>query len=157
MEIFGILILYAAKKDLIRKAYSSDPLWTTEKVYLVFLYLGYLLCISAAALSLPEYAISAPRIMIVAVWLAFAVCVFDIMSDLMGLVLKAKKAAQGFAISACILAIVLPITYLIARLQGLYWYDNMSFNDIVVRDVFVGCTGLVIAKSVWKDFHKKKQ
>lgn len=94
--------------------------------------------------------------MVVAAGLAFAICAFDIMSDLMGLVLKAKKAAKGFAIGAYILAAVLPVTYLIARLQGLYWYDNMSFSAILVRDVFVGCAGLVMVRTFWKEFLKRQ-
>ena len=51
----------------------------------------------------------------------------------------AKEAGKGLAVIAYLIAVILPVTYLIARLQGLYWYDSLSTGMIIVRDVFVAC------------------
>ena len=123
MEIFGILVLFAAKKGITSKPYEGTPLRTADKVYLIFLYLGYLLCMAATVLSFPEYAVGTPRILVVSAGMAFAICVVDLLSDLIGLGMGAKEAGKGLAVIAYLIAVILPVTYLIARLQGLYWYD----------------------------------
>lgn len=64
-------------------------------MYLVFLCLGYLLCMAAIVLSFPEYAISTPRILVVSAGMAFAICVVDLLSDLIGLGMGAKEAGRG--------------------------------------------------------------
>lgn len=95
MEIFGILVLFTAKQGITRKSYEGIPLRTADKVYLVFLCLGYLLCMAAIVLSFPEYAISTPRILVVSAGMAFAICVVDLLSDLIGLGMGAKEAGRG--------------------------------------------------------------
>lgn len=155
MEIFGILVLFTAKQGITRKSYEGIPLRTADKVYLVFLCLGYLLCMAAIVLSFPEYAISTPRILVVSAGMAFAICV--VVSDLIGLGMGAKEAGRGLTVIAYLMGIALPVTYLIARLQGLYWHDSISTGMIIVRDVFVASTGLVVLLTFVKDFLRKKQ
>lgn len=94
MEIFGILVLFAAKKGITSKPYEGTPLRTADKVYLIFLYLGYLLCMAATVLSFPEYAVGTPRILVVSAGMAFAICVVDLLSDLIGLGMGAKEAGK---------------------------------------------------------------
>ena len=157
MEIIGILVLFTAKQGITRKSYEGIPLRTADKVYLVFLCLGYLLCMAAIVLSFPEYAISTPRILVVSAGMAFAICVVDLLSDLIGLGMGAKEAGRGLTVIAYLMGIALPVTYLIARLQGLYWHDSISTGMIIVRDVFVASTGLVVLLTFVKDFLRKKQ
>lgn len=157
MEIFGILVLFAAKKGITSKPYEGTPLRTADKAYLIFLYLGYLLCMAATVLSFPEYAVGTPRILVVSAGMAFAICVVDLLSDLIGLGMGAKEAGKGLAVIAYLIAVILPVTYLIARLQGLYWYDSLSTGMIIVRDVFVACAGLVVAMTFVKDFCLRKK
>ena len=96
-------------------------------------------------------------ILVVSAGMAFALCVVDLLSDLIGLGMGAKEAGKGLAVIAYLIAVILPVTYLIARLQGLYWYDSLSTGMIIVRDVFVACAGLVVAMTFVKDFCLRKK
>ena len=157
MEMFGIIVFFAAKKGITSKSYEGIPLRTTDKAYLVFLCLGYLLCMAATVLSFPEYAVGTPRILVVSAGMAFSICVIDLLSDLIGLGMGANEAGKGLSVIAYLMAVILPVTYLIARLQGLYWYDSISTGMIIMRDVFVACAGLVVAMTFVKDFCLRKK